>query len=182
MPSLKKPSNVHPSNFVGEQNFVWGLLRNYIRGINHLSPRNDGIRFNKRAHRGDRLYGVAHLSRDARPLRATKRGDKRAKTAKEKEKKMTKKNEGSGTRYSKSTIKKWLSGWPAKMASHLLCLHYEYRRWRTWRTTVEDRAELVAKRRCSPAVDAICKAGLERWTQGNLTLETGLQGWFRIRR
>ena len=58
-------------NFVSEQEFVWSLMRNCIMGINHLSLRNVGTRFSKRARRGDRLYGVAHLSRGAGPLRVT---------------------------------------------------------------------------------------------------------------
>ena len=36
---------------------------------------------------------------------------------------------------------------------------------------LEYRAELVAKRRCNPAVDAMCGGVHERWTQGDRTLD-----------
>ena len=56
------------------------VMRDYIMGIDHLRPRNGGNQFNERAHRGVRLYGIAHISRDARPLRVSKKRERRART------------------------------------------------------------------------------------------------------
>ena len=78
------------TNFVDEQDFVWSLMRDYVMGINHLSHMKGVTRFNKRTHRGVRLYGIAHQSRDARPLRATKKRDKRARITNKQTKRMTK--------------------------------------------------------------------------------------------
>ena len=70
-------------NFVCEQDFVWGLIRNHFMGVNHMSPRHGRTGFNKRARHGDRLYGVAHLSRVARPLRAAEKRNKSSKKKKD---------------------------------------------------------------------------------------------------
>ena len=81
-------------NFVCEQDFVWGLIRNHFMGVNHRSPRNGRTGSNKRARRGDRLYGVTHLSRGAGLLRVTEERTK----SKDKRKENEKKNEGLGYR------------------------------------------------------------------------------------
>ena len=53
--------------------------------INYLSPRNSGTQFNKHDRRRDRLYGTAHLSRGAGPLRVSEERIK----SKDKKRKMT---------------------------------------------------------------------------------------------